>query len=150
MVVELPEFITPVLECYQEFNNGPDRGLHQDTSSVTDLHIRSDWVIEWARFPRLTRVTVQKLSQSFATDCARLKDNPRHCPHLSHILFLIQVGISQSILGEVRQHLNDCSHSTGRMITFETKSPYHCNDTDRPSYDKVRAFLGSKRVDRVG
>jgi hypothetical protein len=64
MVVELPEFITPVLECYQEFNNGLDRGLHQDTSSVTDLHIRSDRVIEWASFPRLTRVTVQKLPQS--------------------------------------------------------------------------------------
>jgi hypothetical protein len=141
MLTELPELITPVLECYQEFDNGLEHGLHQDTSSVTDLHIRSNRVIEWANFPRLTRLTVQKPPQSFAADCVRLKDNPRHCTPLAHILFLLQAGISQGILGEARQHLNALSHSTGKTIAFETKSPYHCTDADRPSYDRVRAFF---------
>jgi hypothetical protein len=137
LMTEVPELITPVLERYEEFDNVLGHGLHNNTSSVTDLYIRSDRVIEWARFPRLTRLTVQKVPEFFTADCARLKDNPRHCPDLAHIL-LIHTTI-QVVLAEARQHLNDRGHSTGKMIAFEMKLAYLCED--RPSYDRVRALF---------
>lgn len=131
-IENMPRFRTPILKSYCESQTSGDSILHSDTLTVKSFHLQSSKNVEWAKFPSLTHLTLQRDLRTILQDCEYLEDHPSVCPQLAVILWSDPSKLSNtSTESKIRNALDNRNKLTSTKIVYQAIKVQDIDEVDR-------------------